>query len=99
MSKKIALITGAGSGIGKASALALMKAGFSVVVAGRREQPLAATVAEGKAIGADALAVVTDVANPESVAALFATAGAAVHDDHRFQSTMRARDRAQEAST
>ncbi len=72
MSKKIALITGAGSGIGKASALALMKAGFSVVVAGRREQPLAATVAEGKAIGAEALAVVTDVANPESVAALFA---------------------------
>ena len=73
MSKKIALVTGAGTGIGKASALALMKVGFTVVVAGRREQPLAEVVAAGKAQGSESLAVVTDVANPESVASLFAT--------------------------
>jgi NAD(P)-dependent dehydrogenase (short-subunit alcohol dehydrogenase family) len=73
MSNKIALVTGAGTGIGKASALALMKVGFTVVLAGRREQPLAEVVTAGKAIGGQALAVVTDVADPESVAQLFAT--------------------------
>ena len=73
MTNKIALVTGAGTGIGKASALALMKVGFTVVLAGRREQPLAEVVAAAKAAGGQALAVVTDVADPESVAQLFAT--------------------------
>ena len=67
---KIALVTGAGSGIGKASALALAHAGWTVVLAGRRADALAAVAAE---IGDDqALAVVTDVTDPGSVDALFA---------------------------
>ena len=66
---KVALVTGAGSGIGKASAIALAKAGFSVVLAGRRADALEAVAKE---IGKDALAVATDVADPKSVANLFA---------------------------
>ena len=71
---KIALVTGAGSGIGKASALALMKAGYAVVLAGRRKEALEATAAEGKVAGGQSLAVPTDVTNPASVKALFAKA-------------------------
>ena len=63
----IALVTGGGSGVGKASAVALAAAGFSVVVAGRRREPLEAVAAE-----AGAVAVECDVRSPESVAALFA---------------------------
>jgi NAD(P)-dependent dehydrogenase (short-subunit alcohol dehydrogenase family) len=63
----IALVTGGGSGGGKASAVALAAAGFSVVVAGRRREPLEAVAAE-----AGAVAVECDVRSPESVAALFA---------------------------
>jgi NAD(P)-dependent dehydrogenase (short-subunit alcohol dehydrogenase family) len=67
---KIALVTGAGSGVGKASALALAKAGWTVVLAGRRKDALDATaVAAG---GARTLAVPTDVTDPASVKALFA---------------------------
>jgi NAD(P)-dependent dehydrogenase (short-subunit alcohol dehydrogenase family) len=66
---KVALVTGAGSGIGKASAIALAKAGFSVVLAGRRAEALEAVARE---IGGDALAVAADVADPKSVANLFA---------------------------
>ena len=62
---KVALVTGAGSGIGKASAIALAKAGFSVVLAGRRADALEAVAKE---IGKDALAVATDVGDPKSVA-------------------------------
>ena len=69
---KVAVITGGGSGIGKASALALARAGFSVVVAGRRKEPLDATVKQGEALGARMLGVVTDVADPKAVEALFA---------------------------
>jgi len=65
---KIALVTGAGSGIGKAVALALMGEGYATVLAGRRREPLEAVAREG----GDALAVPTDVSNPESVDALFA---------------------------
>ena len=66
---KVALVTGAGSGIGKASAIALAKAGFSVVLAGRRADALEAVAKE---IGKNALAVATDVGDPKSVANLFA---------------------------
>ena len=70
--QKVAIVTGAGSGIGKASALALMKDGWSVVFAGRRKDMLEAAASEGKATGSQALVVPTDVSNPESIKALFA---------------------------
>ena len=66
---KIALITGAGSGIGKSVALAFLRAGYSVVLAGRRLEALEAVVEESGST--KALAVATDVSNPESVSALF----------------------------
>lgn len=70
-SRKVALVTGAGSGIGKATAIALAHAGYRVVLAGRRQDALEETLRE---IGSakEALAVPTDVANPDSVNALFA---------------------------
>ena len=67
MESKVALVTGAGSGIGRAVSLALSAAGFSVVLAGRRAEELEKTAA----LGANMLAVPTDVTNPESVKALF----------------------------
>jgi NAD(P)-dependent dehydrogenase (short-subunit alcohol dehydrogenase family) len=70
---KIALVTGAGSGIGRASALGLLSDGFSVVLVGRRPEPLKALAAEAEARGQTALAVPTDVSDPASVEALFAT--------------------------
>ena len=74
MSKsKIAVVTGAGTGIGRAAALALMKDGWSVVLAGRREQPLQ-EVASHAAVPRQALVVPTDVADPLAVRALFDTA-------------------------
>lgn len=71
--KKIALVTGAGSGIGRAVALALLEDGFSLVLAGRRAEPLQAMVAQALAAGGEALAVPTDVRDEQSVAQLFAT--------------------------
>jgi NAD(P)-dependent dehydrogenase (short-subunit alcohol dehydrogenase family) len=71
---KVALVTGAGTGIGKAVALAMLKDGYRVVLAGRRKEPLDKVVAEAADAGSRALAVPTDVANPESVRALFAKA-------------------------
>ncbi|MFZ2220892.1 MAG: SDR family oxidoreductase [Rhodoferax sp.] len=68
---KVALVTGAGSGIGKAAALALLKAGYHVVLTGRRQDALQA-VAEESGSG-NALVVAADVTQPASVAALFAT--------------------------
>jgi NAD(P)-dependent dehydrogenase (short-subunit alcohol dehydrogenase family) len=68
---KIALVTGAGSGIGKAVALALMENGYSVVLAGRRKEPLEAAAKEGERLGARALAVPTNVGDPDAVRALF----------------------------
>ncbi|MGZ4356737.1 MAG: SDR family oxidoreductase [Gaiellaceae bacterium] len=64
-----ALVTGGGSGIGRASAVALAGAGFTVVLAGRRRESLEAAASEA---GRDALAVTCDVRDPESVTALFA---------------------------
>ena len=69
---KVALVTGAGSGIGKASAISLLKAGYAVVFAGRRADALDAAIRESGATADNALAVSTDVSSPESVAALFA---------------------------
>lgn len=68
----VALITGAGSGIGRATALALLKTGYAVVLAGRREEQLNSTVEAAGELAANALAVVTDIRKPESVEALFA---------------------------
>ena len=68
---KVAIITGAGSGIGRAVALALLKTGWSVALAGRRVEALETTA--GLAEGGETLIVPTDVANPDSVDALFAT--------------------------
>jgi NAD(P)-dependent dehydrogenase (short-subunit alcohol dehydrogenase family) len=69
---KVAVVTGGGTGIGRAVALALAGEGYAVVVAGRRMEPLEATAAEGSKLGARMLAVQTDVADPKSVRALFA---------------------------
>ena len=71
-STRVAVVTGAGTGIGKAAALALLKVGYSVAFAGRRAEPLEKACAESGA-GARAIAVPTDVANPQSVSALFAS--------------------------
>ena len=70
---RIALVTGAGSGIGRAAALGLLQDGFLVVLAGRRPEPLAEMVAQAQAAGQQALAVPTDVRDPASVESLFAT--------------------------
>ncbi|QQS12403.1 MAG: SDR family oxidoreductase [Rhodospirillales bacterium] len=69
---KVALVTGAGSGVGKASALGLAKAGYSVALAGRRKEPLDEVVSAAKALGVGALAVAADVGDPEAVKRLFA---------------------------
>lgn len=68
---KVAIVTGAGSGIGRASSLALMKAGFSVVLAGRRKDALEDTAKAGKDFG-KSLVVPSDMTDPASIAALFA---------------------------
>lgn len=67
---KVAIVTGAGTGIGKAAALALLADGYRVALAGRRREPLDEVAAVSGA-GARVLAVPTDVSQPESVRALF----------------------------
>jgi NAD(P)-dependent dehydrogenase (short-subunit alcohol dehydrogenase family) len=68
---KIALVTGAGSGIGRTAALGLLDDGWAVVLAGRRAEPLQALAAEAETRGQTAMAVPTDVTDPASVQALF----------------------------
>jgi NAD(P)-dependent dehydrogenase (short-subunit alcohol dehydrogenase family) len=68
---KIAIVTGAGSGIGRCVALALAQNGYSVVLAGRRKERLEATAADAKRMNSPALAVPADVRDPVSVRALF----------------------------
>ncbi|MEK6592010.1 MAG: SDR family oxidoreductase [Pseudomonadota bacterium] len=68
---KVAVVTGAGTGIGKAAALALLRDGYCVALAGRRREPLEEAVKAAGADAARALAVPTDVSDPASVTALF----------------------------
>jgi NAD(P)-dependent dehydrogenase (short-subunit alcohol dehydrogenase family) len=70
---RIALVTGAGSGIGRAAALALQSAGYSVVLAGRRAAELERTAALASPSGGKMLPVPADISKPESVLALFST--------------------------
>jgi len=70
--EKVAIVTGAGSGIGKQTALALLQEGYSVVLAGRRLEPLETTANEAGRAGSRALVVPTDVTDPAAVRALFA---------------------------
>ncbi|WP_407521823.1 SDR family oxidoreductase [Methylobacterium oryzisoli] len=70
--QKIALVTGAGSGVGRAVALGLAGAGYDLALAGRRAEPLEAVRGEVEAKGRRVIAVPTDVGDEESVATLFA---------------------------
>jgi len=70
-SGRVAIVTGGGTGIGKAASLALLKEGYRVALAGRRREPLEKTAAESGA-GERAFVVPTDVADPAAVRALFA---------------------------
>ena len=69
LTDKVAIVTGGGTGVGKAAALALLGAGWNVAVAGRRREPLEEVAAQA---GGRAIAVPTDVTDPSSVEALFA---------------------------
>jgi NAD(P)-dependent dehydrogenase (short-subunit alcohol dehydrogenase family) len=69
---KVAIVTGAGSGIGRAAALALLEHGYAVGLAGRRPEPLEETASQAGDAAARALPVPTDVSDPASVRALFA---------------------------
>jgi NAD(P)-dependent dehydrogenase (short-subunit alcohol dehydrogenase family) len=71
-SHKVAVVTGAGTGIGKSVALALMKEGYAVALAGRRADKLEETAAEGTSTNGKSLVVPTDVSDAESIKALFA---------------------------
>ena len=71
MTGGVAIVTGGGTGIGRASALALGRAGYAVVIAGRRPGPLEQTVRDGAADGSRMLAVAADVSDPGDVRRLF----------------------------
>ncbi|MDD0809587.1 SDR family NAD(P)-dependent oxidoreductase [Curvibacter sp. RS43] len=71
--QKIALVTGAGSGIGRVVALGLLEDGYTVVAAGRRPEPLQTLADQARAQGQEVLAVPTDVTDPASVQALMDT--------------------------
>ena len=72
MAQRIAMVTGAGSGVGRASAQALLAEGYAVVLTGRRRDALEETAALAKAAPGQTLVVPTDVTDPAQVAALFA---------------------------
>jgi NAD(P)-dependent dehydrogenase (short-subunit alcohol dehydrogenase family) len=92
-SPKVAIVTGAGTGIGKAVALAFLKDGYRVVLAGRRSEPLEKAIVEAGAPKGSALAVPTDVADPGAVGNLFArTRGLWCRLDVLFNNGVRARN-------
>src|SRR5690348_10266823 len=70
--QRIAIVTGAGTGVGRAVALALMKAGYAVVLAGRRREKLEEVAKEAAAVDGKCLCVPTDVTDADSIKALFA---------------------------
>lgn len=70
--KKIAIVTGAGSGIGRITALALLREGYAVALAGRRAEALQETAAQAGAASGQALVAPTDVSDPDEVRTLFA---------------------------
>jgi NAD(P)-dependent dehydrogenase (short-subunit alcohol dehydrogenase family) len=72
LSGRVAIVTGGGTGIGRATALLLAERGANVVVAGRRAEPLEATAADIRALGVRALPAPTDVRKPEGGQALVA---------------------------
>jgi NAD(P)-dependent dehydrogenase (short-subunit alcohol dehydrogenase family) len=72
VSKKVAIVTGAGTGIGKQTALALLQEGYFVALAGRRKVNLEETAVEAGSVGEQALVIPTDVSDPVSVRELFA---------------------------
>ena len=74
MQNKVAVVTGAGSGVGKATALRLARDGFNVVLAGRRKEAIQSVADEAERNGAKAIAVQTDVTSATSIADLFAKA-------------------------
>jgi NAD(P)-dependent dehydrogenase (short-subunit alcohol dehydrogenase family) len=76
-SSKVAIITGAGSGIGRAVAHGLLGEGYAVVLAGRRQDALEGTAAQAKALPGRSLVVPADVSDPASVSRLFAQTQAA----------------------
>jgi NAD(P)-dependent dehydrogenase (short-subunit alcohol dehydrogenase family) len=69
---KVAVVTGAGTGVGKAAAVALMAAGYAVVLAGRRKEPLEEAARHATAKGGQSLVVPTDVRDPAAIKTLFA---------------------------
>ncbi|MBA00604.1 MAG: 3-oxoacyl-ACP reductase [Rhodospirillaceae bacterium] len=69
--EKIAIVTGAGSGVGKASSIALAAGGWTIMLAGRRQKPLEETALTIEAAGGKAIAIPTDTADPLSVKELF----------------------------
>ncbi len=71
---RVALVTGAGTGIGRVAAVALLQEGYAVVLAGRRREPLEETAAKAGLAGERALAIPADISDPASVAALFGQA-------------------------
>ena len=77
MENKVALITGAGSGIGRAVSVAFLRDGWRVVLAGRREDALMKTIAESGVDAAQAHAVSVDLRDPVAIGALFLSAQAA----------------------
>jgi len=72
VTSRIAIVTGAGTGIGKRTSLLLLEAGYSVVLAGRRVEPLEQTVQEAGVPNSRTLVMSTDVSDPEAVSSLFA---------------------------
>src|SRR5438045_8030314 len=69
---KVAIVTGAGTGIGRACSLALLENGYAVALAGRRKEMLEETAEMGKKSGSPSLVVATDVRDPDQVRNLFA---------------------------